>query len=149
MLENVKRPRLFSLGNISAPPIDRGYRFSSVGGGGYNTLLRPPKRRYSAASFLSERYHGSAHVRQRSTSIESPRFSSASKRIDDNQYRQSISESDGEEADDEFEQITVTADINHQPQSFLCVPKVSRCNVQLKTVHLNYFNILFFSGSGI
>ena len=36
-----------------------------------------------------------------------------------------ITESDGEEADDEFEQITVQADINHQAStSFLAVPKV-------------------------
>lgn len=139
-----KRPRLLSLGNINVPPTGRfepNLRFSSVGGGfGYNGLLKPPFRRFSAASFVSERYRrGSVStvgpLKKRSTSMESPRVSSASYRMqatnsgDNKVYRRhkSGSDSDGDEADDEFEQITVTADINHQPSTFLSVPKVNFC----------------------
>lgn len=41
-----RRQRLMSLGNVSAPPmLNRSYRFSSVGGGGgYSSLLEPPRR---------------------------------------------------------------------------------------------------------
>lgn len=133
-----KRPRLLSLGSLNVPPErpEPSLRFSSVGGGyGYNGLLKPPFRRFSAASFVSERYRrGSVGpLRKRSTSMESPRVSSASSRMqttnsgDKQIYRRhkSGSDSDGDEADDEFEQITVTADINHQPSTFLSVPKVS------------------------
>ncbi|XP_067623329.1 serine-rich adhesin for platelets isoform X2 [Eurosta solidaginis] len=47
-----RRQRMLSLGNVSAPPLlNRGYRFSSVGGGGYSSLLEPPRRfSYSATS---------------------------------------------------------------------------------------------------
>uniref|UniRef100_A0A336M2J8 CSON010638 protein n=1 Tax=Culicoides sonorensis TaxID=179676 RepID=A0A336M2J8_CULSO len=139
-----KRPRL-SLGTLESAPVSRGsdpiLRFSSIGGGyGYSGLVKPPFRRYSAASFINERYRRGSVVgpmRQRSTSMESPRVSSASYRVQvsnnsgdtKNYYRRSNnnkkngSDSDGDEADDEFEQITVTADINHQPSSFLSVPK--------------------------
>lgn len=134
-----KRPRLLSLGNLNVPPgrSEPSLRFSSVGGGfGYNGLLKPPFRRFSAASFVSERYRrGSVGpLRKRSTSMDAPRVSSASCRMqttsssgDKQIYRRhkSGSDSDGDEADDEFEQITVTADINHQPSTFLSVPKVS------------------------
>lgn len=132
-----KRPRMLSLGNLNVPPgrSDPSLRFSSVGGGfGYNGLLKPPFRRFSAASFISERHRrGSVGpLRKRSTSMESPRVSSASFRMqatnsgDNKVYRRhkSGSDSDGDEADDEFEQITVTADINHQSSTFLSVPKV-------------------------
>lgn len=40
-----RRQRLMSLGNVSAPPmLNRSFRFSSVGGGGYSSLLEPPRR---------------------------------------------------------------------------------------------------------
>ncbi|KAI9586437.1 uncharacterized protein LOC119634253 [Glossina fuscipes] len=47
-----RRQRMLSLGNVSAPPmLNRGFRFSSVGGGGYSSLLEPPRRfSFSAAS---------------------------------------------------------------------------------------------------
>lgn len=46
-----RRQRMLSLGNVSAPPmLNRGFRFSSVGGG-YSSLLEPPRRfSFSAAS---------------------------------------------------------------------------------------------------
>lgn len=135
-----KRPRMLSLGNLNVPSTgisDPSLRFSSVGGGfGYNGLLKPSFRRFSAASFVNERYRRASvgPIRKRSSSMESPRVSSASYRMqatnsgDTKVYRRrhnkSGSDSDGDEADDEFEQITVTADINHQPSSFLSVPKV-------------------------
>ncbi|XP_075152252.1 uncharacterized protein LOC142226238 [Haematobia irritans] len=44
-----RRQRMLSLGNVSAPPmLNRGFRFSSVGGG-YSSLLEPP-RRFSLSS---------------------------------------------------------------------------------------------------
>lgn len=40
-----RRQRLMSLGNVSAPPmLNCSFRFSSVGGGGYSSLLEPPRR---------------------------------------------------------------------------------------------------------
>uniref|UniRef100_A0A1I8M329 Mucin-5AC n=1 Tax=Musca domestica TaxID=7370 RepID=A0A1I8M329_MUSDO len=46
-----RRQRMLSLGNVSAPPmLNRGFRFSSVGGG-YSSLLEPPRRfSFSSAS---------------------------------------------------------------------------------------------------
>ncbi|XP_055916397.1 serine-rich adhesin for platelets isoform X2 [Eupeodes corollae] len=58
-----RRQRMLSLGNVSAPPVlHRGYRFSSVGGGGYSSLLEPP-RRYSYSYGGGRRKSGSESSR--------------------------------------------------------------------------------------
>ncbi|XP_036329063.1 uncharacterized protein LOC118741259 isoform X1 [Rhagoletis pomonella] len=74
-----RRQRLLSLGNVSAPPmLNRGYRFSSVdipayetiGGGGYSSLLEPPRRfSYSATSGV-----GSFTAGRRKSGSESSRI---------------------------------------------------------------------------
>lgn len=136
-----RRQRMMSLGNVSAPPVlNRGHRFSSIGEcsdaialmqlelirpndlipmtttGGYNSLLGSSNRRLSYAG-----------VRRKSTSIDTSRVFSAypmggSFGIDD--Y---FIESDGDEADDEFDQITNSAEVEEHPNQFhLSVqPKVS------------------------
>lgn len=127
-----RRPRNSSLGNISAPPLYRSSRLASLAGtssGPSTTSLLKPQRRYSTAFLPSPRSEQRLLDRRRSTMVGSPRNISAYRRGIDSFKRENdfITESDGEEADDEFEQITVHADINHQnaSQSFLCVPKVS------------------------
>lgn len=73
-----RRQRMLSLGNVSAPPmLNRGFRFSSVGGGGYSSLLEPPRRfSFSAASGALSIGGGSyAASRKRSGSETSRIFS--------------------------------------------------------------------------
>ncbi|KAJ6648493.1 hypothetical protein Bhyg_03723, partial [Pseudolycoriella hygida] len=92
-----RRERLMSIGNVSAPSVlNRGYRFSSLSGG-YSSLLAP-QRRFS--------YSGGG----RRSNSESSRVLSAypmggSFGIDDN-----FMETDGDEADDEFDQLTTSVD---------------------------------------
>ncbi|XP_065357994.1 serine-rich adhesin for platelets isoform X2 [Calliphora vicina] len=72
-----RRQRMLSLGNVSAPPmLNRGFRFSSVGGG-YSSLLEPPRRfSFSAASGALSIGGGSyAGSRRRSGSETSRIFS--------------------------------------------------------------------------
>uniref|UniRef100_A0A1A9WKN5 Uncharacterized protein n=1 Tax=Glossina brevipalpis TaxID=37001 RepID=A0A1A9WKN5_9MUSC len=73
-----RRQRMLSLGNVSAPPmLNRGFRFSSVGGGGYSSLLEPPRRfSFSAASGALSVGGGSyATARKKSESETSRIFS--------------------------------------------------------------------------
>lgn len=111
------RDRMLSLGNVSCPPmlLNPGMRFSSVGGG-YSSLLEPPR---------SRRFSDSGRLRRKSTS-DSSRILSAYHLNDNynNQNENFFNESDGEEADDEFEQFTTTVDIANS-HSFLSVPRVS------------------------
>ncbi|XP_062552410.1 uncharacterized protein LOC134217625 [Armigeres subalbatus] len=107
----LKRDRLLSLGNVSAPPmLNRNSRFSSVGGG-YSSLLNPP-RRYSYASSRGHR---------NSVSVSS-RILSAYNMGESFGQDDYFPESDGEEADDEFDQFTTTADVGYPPGNFLVVP---------------------------
>ncbi|XP_038108291.1 serine-rich adhesin for platelets isoform X1 [Culex quinquefasciatus] len=107
----LKRDRLMSLGNVSAPPmLNRPHRFSSVGGGGYSSLLNPPPRRYSYASSRGHR---------NSVSVSSRVLSAMGESFGQDDY---FLESDGEEADDEFDQFTTTADVGYPPGNFLAVP---------------------------
>ncbi|XP_062705704.1 serine-rich adhesin for platelets isoform X2 [Aedes albopictus] len=107
----LKRDRLLSLGNVSAPPmLNRNSRFSSVGGG-YSSLLNPP-RRYSYASSRGHR---------NSVSVSS-RILSAYNMGESFGQDDYFPESDGEEADDEFDQFTTTADVGYPPGNFLAVP---------------------------
>ncbi|XP_055539013.1 serine-rich adhesin for platelets isoform X2 [Wyeomyia smithii] len=107
----LKRDRLMSLGNVSAPPmLNRNYRFSSVGGG-YSSLLNP-QRRYSYASSRSHR---------NSVSVSS-RILSAYNMGDSFGQDDYFLESDGEEADDEFDQYTTTADVGYSTSNYLMVP---------------------------
>jgi hypothetical protein len=112
---NLHRDRMLSLGNVSCPPVflNPNMRFSSVSG--YSSLFEPPSRRFSA----------SGRLRRKSTSDSSKILSAY--HLNDNYSNQNenfFNESDGEEADDEFEQFTTTAEIAHT-QSFLSVPRVS------------------------
>ncbi|XP_037034132.1 uncharacterized protein LOC119072918 [Bradysia coprophila] len=93
-----RRERLMSIGNVSAPSVlNRGYRFSSLSGG-YSSLLAP-QRRFS--------YSGGG---RRSNSVSSRVLSAypmgGSFGIDD--Y---FLETDGDEADDEFDQLTTSVDV--------------------------------------
>ncbi|XP_058452702.1 serine-rich adhesin for platelets isoform X2 [Malaya genurostris] len=107
----MKRDRLHSLGNVSAPPsLNRSYRFASVGGG-YSSLLNPP-RRYSYASSRAHR---------NSVSVSS-RVLSAYNMGDSFGQDDYFLESDGEEADDEFDQYTTTADVGYPTGNYLMVP---------------------------
>ncbi|XP_065078276.1 uncharacterized protein LOC135701411 [Ochlerotatus camptorhynchus] len=107
----LKRDRLLSLGNVSAPPmLNRNSRFSSVAGG-YSSLLNPP-RRYSYASSRGHR---------NSVSVSS-RILSAYNMGESFGQDDYFPESDGEEADDEFDQFTTTADVGYPPGNFLSVP---------------------------
>lgn len=107
----LKRDRLMSLGNVSAPPmLNRPHRFSSVGGGGYSSLLNPPPRRYSYASSRGHR---------NSVSVSSRVLIAMGESFGQDDY---FLESDGEEADDEFDQFTTTADVGYPPGNFLAVP---------------------------
>ncbi|XP_058822967.1 serine-rich adhesin for platelets isoform X2 [Topomyia yanbarensis] len=107
----LKRDRLHSLGNVSAPPtLNRSYRFASVGGG-YSSLLNPP-RRYSYASSRGHR---------NSVSVSS-RVLSAYNMGDSFGQDDYFLESDGEEADDEFDQYTTTADVGYPTGNYLMVP---------------------------
>lgn len=116
------RTRMMSLGNVSAPPTLNQYgRFSSIGKfttyltspsvlkirslcllGGYNSLFTPTRRRFS--------YAGSY---RKSNSVESSRVFSAYPIDESFDY---YMESDGEEADDEFDQITSSNDVDVQIQ---------------------------------
>ncbi|XP_055612552.1 serine-rich adhesin for platelets-like, partial [Uranotaenia lowii] len=107
----LKRDRLLSLGNVSAPPLlNRNSRFSSISGG-YSSLLNPP-RRYSYASSRGHR---------NSVSVSS-RILSAYNMGESFGQDDYFLESDGEEADDEFDQFTTTADVGYPPGNFLSVP---------------------------
>ncbi|XP_053692484.1 serine-rich adhesin for platelets [Sabethes cyaneus] len=107
----LKRDRLMSLGNVSAPPmLNRNSRFSSIGGG-YSSLLNP-QRRYSYASSRSHR---------NSVSVSS-RILSAYNMGDSFGQDDYFLESDGEEADDEFDQYTTTVDVGYPPGNYLMVP---------------------------
>ncbi|XP_055644885.1 uncharacterized protein LOC129780539 isoform X2 [Toxorhynchites rutilus septentrionalis] len=107
----LKRERLMSLGNVSAPPmLNRNHRFSSVSGG-YSSLLNPP-RRYSYASSRGHR---------NSVSVSS-RVLSAYNMGESFGQEDYFLESDGEEADDEFDQYTTTADVGYPTGNFLVVP---------------------------
>ena len=111
----LQRDRLVSLGNVSCPPyvLNPNLRFSSVGG--YSSLIEPPRR-----------YSDSGRHRRQSNS-ESSRILSAYHLNDNysNQNENFFNESDGEEADDEFEQqFTTTAEIAYPFSSHLSVPRV-------------------------
>jgi hypothetical protein len=104
------RERMLSLGNVSAPPIlNRGFRFSSISG--YSSLIEP-HRRYS----YNERLR-----RQSTSESQSSRILSAYRMGDSFGTDDYFIESDGEEADDEFEQFTTTAEIAN-PTNLLAVP---------------------------
>lgn len=76
--------------------------------GGYSSLLAPPKRRFSYAGTY-----------RKSNSVDATRVFSAYP-IDERFY---FMESDGDEADDEFDQITINADIEGNGQrSHLSLP---------------------------
>lgn len=86
----------------------------NISGGGYSSLLGPPARRFSCSE-----------SGRRSTSVSSRVLSAypmgGSFGIDD--YFQ---ETDGDEGDDEFDQITTASADAERPQNFLSVPpKVS------------------------
>lgn len=122
----MQRDRMMSLGNVSCPPLlIPGLRFSSVGGGnGYSSLLEPPRR-------YSDTLGGKNNHRRQSTS-ESSRILSAYHLNDNysNQNENFFNESDGEEADDEFEQqFTTTAEIAYPFSSHLSVPRVSSLKI--------------------
>uniref|UniRef100_A0A182MD69 Uncharacterized protein n=1 Tax=Anopheles culicifacies TaxID=139723 RepID=A0A182MD69_9DIPT len=110
----LQRDRLLSLGNISAPPmLSRGRRMSSISGG-YSSLLNPSRR----FSYSSTRGH------RNSVSVSS-RVLSAYNMGGSFGQDDYVLESDGEEADDEFDQFTTTAEIGY-PSNYLSVP--NKCN---------------------
>ncbi|XP_035773398.1 uncharacterized protein LOC118456603 isoform X2 [Anopheles albimanus] len=110
----LQRDRLLSLGNVSAPPmLSRGRRMSSISGG-YSSLLNPSRR----FSYSSTRGH------RNSVSVSS-RVLSAYNMGGSFGQDDYVLESDGEEADDEFDQFTTTAEIGF-PTNYLSVP--SKCN---------------------
>lgn len=124
--EQMQRDRMMSLGNVSCPPLlNPALRFSSIGGGnGYSSLLEPSRR-------YSDTLGGKNHNRRQSTS-ESSRILSAYHLNDNysNQNENFFNESDGEEADDEFEQqFTTTAEIAYPFSSHLSVPRVCNMNI--------------------
>lgn len=88
--------------------------------GGYSSLMAPQRRRFSHAGTYRKCH-----------SIDASRLSSAYP-IDDRFY---FIESDGEEADDEFDQITVSADVENRGQHShlslpqrVCIPLKSQAN---------------------
>jgi hypothetical protein len=104
------RERMLSLGNVSAPPVlHRNFRFSSISG--YSSLIEP-HRRFSYNEKLR---------RQSTSESQSSRILSAYRMGDSFGTDDYFLESDGEEADDEFEQFTTTADIG-QASNLLVVP---------------------------
>jgi hypothetical protein len=104
------RERMLSLGNVSAPPVlHRNFRFSSITG--YSSLIEP-HRRFS----YNEKFR-----RQSTSESQSSRILSAYRMGDSFGTDDYFIESDGEEADDEFEQFTTTADIAQQ-SNLLVVP---------------------------
>lgn len=142
------RQRMMSVGNISAPPVfNRGYRFSSIGefvdggsgdgaagsgwpqcahntrsdlctGGGYSSLLSPTRRRRFSYS-ESGRNSVSASSRVLSAYPMGGSFG-----IDD-YFAES---DDGDEADDEFDQMTAGTSRQHDlsdrtPTLLLSVPQ--------------------------
>lgn len=113
---DLQRDRIVSLGNVSCPPylLNPNLRFSSVGG--YSSLLEPPRR-----------YSDSGRQRRQSNS-DSSRILSAYHLNDNysNQNENFFNESEGEEADDEFDQrfTTTTAEIAY-PHGLLSVPRVN------------------------
>ncbi|KFB42836.1 hypothetical protein ZHAS_00010648 [Anopheles sinensis] len=110
----LQRDRLLSLGNVSAPPmLSRGRRMSSISGG-YSSLLNPSRR----FSYSSTRGH------RNSVSVSS-RVLSAYNMGGSFGQDDYVMESDGEEADDEFDQFTTTAEIGY-PSNYLSVP--NKCN---------------------
>lgn len=127
----INRDRIASLGNVSfssCPPylINPNLRFSSIGGGGYSTLLEPSRR---GSGIKKNR-------RQSSLESSSSRMLSAYHLNDNysNQNENFFNESDGEEAGDEFDQrFTTTAEIASYPHGLLSVPRVRN----------KFFNFLF------
>lgn len=111
---DLQRDRIASLGNVSCPPyiLNPNLRFSSAGG--YSSLLEP-----------SRRFSDSQRQRRQSNS-DSSRILSAYHLNDNysNQNENFFNESEGEEADDEFDQrFTTTAEIAY-PHGLLPVPRV-------------------------
>lgn len=127
----IKRDRMLSLGNVSAPPVlNLGMRFSSVSGG-YSSLIDPPRRfSYGGRSHGGRSYGNRGH---RKSTSDSSRILNKYNMGESFQTDDFFLESDGEEADDEFEQITTTAEIGY-PNSFLSVPG--------KVIIINIFLIL-------
>lgn len=80
--------------------------------GGYNSLFTPTRRRFS--------YAGSY---RKSNSVESSRVFSAYPIDESFDY---YMESDGEEADDEFDQITSSNDVDDRQRPQFPIPKTSQ-----------------------
>lgn len=109
------RERIASLGNVSCPPyiLNPNLRFSSIAGG-YSSLLEHSQR---FSEFQRQR---------RESNSDSSRILSAYHLNDNysNQNENFFNESEGEEADDEFDQrFTTTAEIAY-PNGLLGVPRV-------------------------
>lgn len=143
---NSFRPRMLSLGNISAPPmLNRSTKLSPVSGG-YSSFSKSP-RRYSTASYasathlLGEFRKTKQHQQQqraplmissknnsyRSGKLNGLNSSSSSFKTTDIRsfpHQECDGESEGEEADDELDNIIVTAEVNYHPNVLLSVPKV-------------------------
>lgn len=137
-----RRGRLMSVGNISAPPVfNRGYRFSSIGqnytyiatlksipthlfrfyfvivsaGGGYSSLLRPSAARRYSCSESGRKLDGSSPASAR---VLGAYPMGGSFGIDD--Y---FLETDGDEADDEYDQATINSLEVDRQNSCLSVPQ--------------------------
>lgn len=111
---DLQRDRIVSLGNVSCPPylLNPNLRFSSVGG--YSSLLEPPRR------------FSDLQRQRRESNSDTSRILSAYHLNDNysNQNENFFNESEGEEADDEFDQrFTTTAEIAY-PHGLLAVPRV-------------------------
>lgn len=92
--------------------------------GGYNSLLTPTRRRFS--------YAGSY---RKSNSVESSRVFSAYPIDESFDY---YMESDGEEADDEFDQITSSNDVDVQVQR----PQFSIPKSPQRVSHTFFYNLI-------
>lgn len=101
--------------------------FMDISGGGYSSLLGPPTRRFSCSE-----------SGRRSTSVSSRVLSAypmgGSFGIDD--YFQ---ETDGDEGDDEFDQITATSADAERPQIFLSVPHKVSISQMISVLWINMF----------
>lgn len=113
----MQRDRIASLGNVSCPPylVNPNLRFSSIGG--YSSLLEPPRR------------FSDLQRNRRESNSDSSRILSAYHLNDNynNQNENFFNESEGEEADDEFDQrFTTTAEITYPHGHMLSVPRVKK-----------------------
>lgn len=136
---NSFRPRMLSLGNISAPPMLNRSTKLSPGSGGYCSFSKSP-RRYSTASYASATHllgelrktkqplmSSSKNNSYRCGKLNGLNGSSGSFKATDLRpftHQECAGESEGEEADDELDNIIVTAEVNYHPNVLLSVPKV-------------------------